>query len=137
MTSTFKYRPPSFLRIEEGRFKQEVDKAVSNIYNAHGQLDGQAIKAPVAGAGFAVATGSETVTGAKTMIATGLATVNHVILGLDGATATNQWVTARVNPTNSAYIDIYVWMPTAAGDNTPIVSTIPTVVKWWATGSAP
>lgn len=131
MTST--YRPPALINLPHEQLAQEADKAVARIYEMHGYLDGVAIKAPVAG--FAVLAGQTTVTGSKTGVASGLATVQQVVVSIDnGPTATNFTVTGRVNPTDHSKIDIYVWQPTAAGNTTPIACTSPVSVHWWVTG---
>jgi hypothetical protein len=127
------YRPPSLLNLPHELLSQETDKAVSRIYEMHGYLDGVAIKAPVAG--FAVLSGQATITGSKTGIASGLASVQTVVVSIDnGSIATNFTVTGRVAPTDHSKIDVFVWQPTAAGNTTPIACTSPVSVHWWVTG---
>jgi len=80
--------------------------------------------------------GTETVTGSKTGILTGLTLVERVVSSIDnGATATNLTVTSRVNPLLKSAVDIFVWKPTSSGDNTPIAATTAVTVHWWATGT--
>ena len=136
--SPFKMQADTIVRPEDPKHvKQVTDKNMQRIYTAHQTLDGTAIKAGTRGAGFAANSGSESVTGSKLGIASGLTLVEHVVVSIDnGATATNFWVTARVTPTNFATFDIFVWKPTAAGNNTPIAATTPVVVKWWCTGTS-
>lgn len=130
----FTYRPPSFLQIEDKRVKHELDKGFSIIYDAHARQVKQSVVGP-GGVGFTAASGEVTVTGSKLKIKTGLSIVVQVVASIAGATASNQSVTAQVTPSDKSTIDVYVWMPTAAGDNTPIASTIETTIKWFATGS--
>ncbi len=132
----FTFRPPSFLRFNSDQLRIELDRSLPRLYDAHASLDGVAIKAPAFGAGFCVDTGSATVTGSKLAIQTRLTTVQQVVASIDnGATATNTTVTARVTPANASQIDLFCWMPTAAGNTTPIASTTSVVVRWWASGT--
>lgn len=118
-------------------FKLHVNRNVQRMATAHQTLDQTAIKAPTLGAGFAVMSGSETVTGSKLAIPTGLTVVSHVIASIDNADVpTNFWVTARVTPTDQTSVDIFVWQPTSNADNTPIASTTAVTVRWWATGTS-
>lgn len=79
--------------------------------------------------------GAATVTGSRTGIPTGLKTVRQVQGSIDrGATAHNFWVSVVIG-TVPGTIDIYVWQPTAAGNNTPIACTTATTVRWIADGS--
>jgi hypothetical protein len=134
MSDRFTNRPPSFLQMEEARVKEELDKGFSRIYDAHAQLDQQVVRGP-SGIGFMATSGEVTVTGSKLRIVTGLTKVLHVVASIAGAAATNQWVTVQVTPSDKSKIDVFVWKPTAAGDNTPIASTSAIVVKWFCTGS--
>jgi len=128
--------PQSLLKVSDQMLRNESDRGFTRIYQAHNQLQNTAILGPTSGAGFKVMSGHETVTGSDTGLATGLATVAQVIASIDnGATATNFWVTARVNPVNHSLIDLFVWQPTAAGNNTPVACTTAVVVRWWVTGS--
>lgn len=137
MSQTFTYRPPSFITLPDQQLKNELDKAIPRIYDAHAALASTAIVAPVSGAGFAVVSGSATVTGSKLRITTGLKTVTQVVASIDsGANATNSWAVGTVTPANHSTIDLYVWSPTSSGDNTPIASVVPTVVNYWCTGVA-
>lgn len=137
MSTPFTYRPPSFIRLPDEQLKNELDKAIPRIYDAHASLASTAIVASTAGAGFAVLSGNTTVTGSKLAITTGLASATQVIASLDnGATATNLWVTARITPANHAQIDLFVWQPTSSGNNTPIACTTALSVHWWVTGVA-
>lgn len=130
----FRNRPPSFLEIEDDRLKPELDKAISIIYDSHARQVQQGVIGP-GGQGFTATSGEVTVVGSKLKIVTGLGQVVQVVAGIAGRAASNQSVTAEVTPSDKSKIDIYVWQPTAAGDNTPIASTTSTIVKWFATGS--
>lgn len=79
--------------------------------------------------------GSALVTGSIKNIPTGLSQVAQVQGSIDnGATAHNFWVSVVKGSTPGA-VDIYVWQPTAAGNNTPIACTTPVTVRWIADGS--
>jgi hypothetical protein len=133
---SFTFRPPTFLKFSSQQLRIELDRALPRLYDAHASLDGTAIKAPAFGTGFVVDTGSATVTGSKLNIQTRLTTVEQVVASIDaGTVATNSTVTATIMPTDRSRIALYVWMPTAAGDTTPIASTTPTVIRWWASGT--
>ena len=133
---SFTFRTPSFLKFNSTQLRVELDRALPRLYDAHASLDSTAIKAPQFGTGFVVDTGHATVTGALTGIQTRLTTVEQVVASVDnGAVASNSWVTATITPANKSQISLYVWMPTAVGDTTPIASTTPTVVRWWASGT--
>jgi len=81
-------------------------------------------------------TGQTTVTGSQIGIVTGLTIVGTVTASIsNGNTATNLWPTASVNAADRSKIDLYVWQPTAAGNNTPIAGTTPILLHWWVTGS--
>lgn len=78
--------------------------------------------------------GSTIVTGKSLMIPTGLVRVRRATGSISqGATAHNFWVSVNISQTPGA-IDIYVWQPTAAGDNTPIACTTAVTVQWSVTG---
>lgn len=79
--------------------------------------------------------GAATVTGSRTNIPTGLSSVRQVQGSIDnGSTAHNFWCSVVVSKLPGC-IDIYVWQPTAAGNNTPIACTSAVVVRWVADGS--
>lgn len=134
---TFTYRPPSLLTLPDDQLRNQLNQAIPRIFDAHASLDATAIKAPTTGGGFAVLSGSATVTGSKLGIPTSLASVSQVVVSIDaGSVATNATAVGTVTPANHATIDLYVWVPTGTGDNTPIASTVPTVVNWWVTGES-
>jgi|SRR5580765_3474173 len=79
--------------------------------------------------------GNTVVTGKTLSIPTGLLTVTQVTAVIDnGATAHNLWPSATISQ-QPGCIDIYVWKPTAAGDNTPIAATTAVTVRWSVRGS--
>ncbi len=79
--------------------------------------------------------GSATVTGSAIGIPTGLATVNECSGSIDtGATPHNFTVSVAKSQTPGA-IDITVFKPTANNNNTPILNTTATIVRWIASGS--
>lgn len=137
MPSKFTFRPPTFEHLPVDRLGIEIDKHLPRLFDAHASLNSTAVKAPAFAAGFATVSGNLSVTGSKTGIATGLTTVTNATASINnGATATNFWVTCRPSPTVTGGIDIYVWKPTAAGDNTPIAATTAVTVHWTASGQA-
>lgn len=122
---------------DEHQLKSNLDRDLKMIFTGHGTLNGTAIKSPAFGSGFAINSGNVSVTGSLTAIVTGLAKVQNVTVGLNnGATATNLWVTCRVNPSDASKIDIYAWKPTGAADTTPIAATSAVTIHWIATGTA-
>jgi len=137
MSSKFTISPPSFSNMPDANVKIELDRFFKYIYSSHGSLSSTAVKAPAFGSGFAVQSGSLSVKGSKTGIATGLSTVSHAVASVDnGATASAYTVSCRPSPTVTGGIDVYVWQPTAAGDTTPTAATSAVTVHWWATGGA-
>lgn len=122
---------------DDKRLRSNLDRDLKTIYGAHGTLNGTTVKAPTFGTGFACNSGNVSVTGSLTGIVTGLTKVQNVTVGLNnGATATNFWLTCRVNPSDSSKIDIYCWQPTGVADTTPIACTTPITAHWIATGEA-
>lgn len=88
------------------------------------------------GAGYKIARGSTSVTGATAGdVTTGLATVVSVTatLGEDASLAGNN-ATAALGGT-AGHITLKVWKPTASGDCTPILATAAKVVNWIAVGT--
>lgn len=128
--------PQSLINVPDHVLRNEADRGFTRIFQAHNQLQNTAILGPANGAGFKVVAGHQTVTGSKTKLASGLSIVDQVIASIDnGATATNFWVTARINPMDHSLIDLFVWQPTAAGNNTPVACTTAVTIRWWVTGS--
>jgi hypothetical protein len=83
----------------------------------------------------ALASSSKTVTGTANRVDTGLGSVANVTASLDtGGSPVNEWVVATPTPNAQGLIDIAVFAPTAPGNNTPIASTTPRLVRWIATG---
>jgi len=135
--SKFTFRPGSLSNVKDEHLKVELDRYIGRIYDSHASLNSTAVKAPAFGSGFAVQSGSLSVKGSKTGIATGLSTVSHAVASVDnGATASAYTVSCRPSPTVTGGIDIYVWQPTAAGNTTPTAATSAVTVHWWATGQA-
>lgn len=126
-TTSGKWYPPNFPENQE--LSNSFKVAFDTIYGVQQQS--------VRGAtgGMAVASGITTVTGAGNGIATGLSGVSNVVAGIGGNSAINEWVTARATPNARGKIDLFVWKPTAAGDNTPVASTTARQVSWIAFGT--
>jgi hypothetical protein len=83
----------------------------------------------------ATQTGVSTITGSAIGVPTGLLTVKSVTAAIDnGSTAHNFWVSCTPSKVPGA-VDLFVWQPTAAGNNTPVAGTTAVPVRWIATGS--
>lgn len=129
-------RPPSLIGTTSEHLRSEVQNFLQFIWQSHNTLNGVTIQAPATNQGFSVQSGTTSVTGSKLSIPTTLAKVIRVTASIDsGTTATNFTVSARPSPLTLGAIDIFVWMPTAAGDTTPIAATSAATVHWWATGT--
>lgn len=79
--------------------------------------------------------GSATVTGSITNIPTGLATVSQVQASIDNGNAAHNFTLSATPSKLPGCIDIYVWQPTSAVNNTPIAATTAVLVRWVANGS--
>lgn len=129
MTNPGTWRPRRFA-------DEETDVAIQRIYSSHYALEGGAVQGIGTNGGYKQVPGTTSVKGSKTGIATGLSRVDHVTAVIDaGSTAVNEWLSVRPSPSLLGAIDIYVWKPTAAGDNTPVASTTSRTVRWLATGA--
>lgn len=146
MPSKFTKRPEaSYLHVSgkeplpehEKALRIALDRDMGRIYDAHASLNATAIKSPAFGTNFAATSGLNGVTGNLT-IATGLSKVESVVASLEagGGVPLNLWVTAGVNRTNPGSIDIFVWKPTAANDNTPIPETGQVTIHWYVKGQS-
>lgn len=127
-----RWRPPTMLDFHAQLSKnpqqasRALDSAIQRAYQNDSQLENM-----IAATQF----GQATVTGSSLSIPTGLATVSQVTVSIDqGATAHNFWVSGVISQ-QPGCIDIYVWQPTAAGNNTPIACTTAVIVRWSARGS--
>ena len=146
MPSKFTHRPLSYIRVQRGKepipsheanLRKSLDVDMGRIYDAHASLNSTVVKAPAFGAGFATNSGLNGVTGNLT-IPTGLSKVVSVVASLEAGSGVplNFWITAGVNKTLPSSIDIFVWKPTSAADNTPIPATSQVTVHWYVTGEA-
>ncbi len=75
--------------------------------------------------------GTAAITGSGT-VATGLTTIESVSLLVQGSAASDNALTYTVS---GGTLTIFVWMPTAAGDTTPIAETVEREVSWEARGA--
>lgn len=135
--SKFTIRTGTFIALPADKLGLELDRHLPRLYDAHASLNATAVKAPAFGGSFATTSGLDGVTGHRT-IATGLSTVKSVVASLESGSGVplNLWVTAGVNKTTPSSIDIFVWKPTSAVDNTPIAETGQVTIHWYATGDA-
>jgi len=79
--------------------------------------------------------GNTVVTGSQKSIPTGLLTVTQVTAVIDnGVTPHNFWPSATLSQ-QPGCIDLAVFKPTAAGDNTPILATTAVTVRWSVRGT--
>jgi len=127
-----RWRPESMLDFHRqitrnpAQASRSLDTAIQRAYQNDAQLENM-----IACTQF----GQTTVTGSSLSIPTGLATISQVTAVIDqGATAHNFWVSATPSQ-QPGCIDIYVWQPTAAGNNTPIACTTAVVVRWSVRGT--
>ena len=127
-----RWRPPSFVDFHRQIGKnpmqasRELDSAIQRAYTNDSQLENMIAATQV---------GQVTVTGSALSVSTGLASVSQVTASIDnGSTAHNFWVSGVISQ-QPGCVDIYVWQPTAAGNNTPIACTTAVVVRWIARGS--
>lgn len=129
-----RWRPESFLNVHAllsnpataPQASRTLDRAIQQAYQNDSQLENM-----IACTQF----GKSVVTGKLLSIPTGLLTVAQVTAVIDnGATAHNFWVSATTSQ-QPGCIDIYVWMPTAAGNNTPIAATAAVTVRWSVRGA--
>jgi len=104
---------------------RDLHQAISTVYQSISTLQSMIASTQ---------SGKATVTGSAVGIPTGLQSVKNATATIDnGSTAHNLWVSVVVSKTPGA-IDIYVWKPTAAGNNTPIANTTAIAVRWTASG---
>jgi hypothetical protein len=127
-----RWRPESFLDFHRQiaasptQASRTLDFAIQRAFQNDSQLENMIA---------ATQTGQATVTGSSLSVSTGLASVSQVTASIDqGATAHNFWVSATPSQ-QPGCIDLYVWQPTAAGNNTPIACTTAVTVRWIARGS--
>lgn len=112
----------------------DLDLGMKNAYDRIETLEDQAIIDPER-VNAGLASGATNVTGSQNGVETGLVSVSRVVASLEVASAVNEWVTAMPSPRGKGLIDIYVWAPTAAGNNTPVASTTKRSVTWFAIGA--
>lgn len=148
-TLPVRWRPPSFLKPDskDADTWANIDLAHRNAYDqiytvqdtlnlqantSTGTVTTQAVLGT--GNGTRMASGSASVTGSKSGIATGLTTVTQVVATIDnGAVGLNEWVSTSLGTPGT--INIAVWKPTANNNVTPIASTTARVVRWIAIGT--
>lgn len=114
----------------------DTDLALKTAYDSIYGLEHRSAQTPEPLNGSTMSCGAITVTGQLKGVATGLSTLSNVIVSIDaGAAPTNLTVTATPSTTVPGTFDVYVWKPTSASVNTPILNTVPTVVRWHAWGT--
>lgn len=127
-----RWRPESFLNFHTQIAKnptqasRTLDFTLQRAFNNDSQLENM-----IAATQF----GQVVVTGSSKSISTGLASVSQVTVSIDfGLVAHNFTVSGAISQ-QPGCIDVAVWQPTAAGNNTPIPCTQPVTVRWSARGS--
>ena len=137
-TSTIKrWRPTVMTEFdmsdEQGRahFLKELDLALRIAYSNTATVQSDYIAKTPSAEGKKVNWGTAAITGSGT-VATGLTTIESVSLTIQGSAATDNTLSYTVS---GGTLTILVWMPTAAGDTTPIAETAARTVSWEARGA--
>lgn len=137
-TSTIKHwRPPVMTEFdmsnEQGRaqFLKELDLALRIAYSNTATVQSDYIAKTPAAEGKLVNWGTASITGSGT-VATGLTTIESVSLTIQGSATTDN---ALSYTASGGTLTILVWMPTAAGNTTPIAETAARTVSWEARGA--
>jgi hypothetical protein len=127
-----RWRPPSLLDFHTQiarnpqQASRDLDVAMQRAYMNTSQLENMIACTQL---------GQTVITGSQKSIPTGLTTVSQVTVSIDnGATAHNFWVSGVISQ-QPGCIDIYVWQPTAAGNNTPVACTSAVTVRWSVRGT--
>lgn len=137
------WRPPSFLNIFGGDPKKplsptekdgykDLDLAIKIAYE-NSYLIASDYLATTA-AQLRMASGTSTFVGSITEVNTQLSTVVYVVATVRSAVATNYSVTYDL-PTTAGRMNLFCWMPTAAGSTVPIAATASVIVGWMAFGT--
>ena len=112
-------------------FINELDLALRVAYTSTATIESDYIGKVPAAEGKKVNWGTAAITGSGT-VATGLATIESVSLTIQGSTASDNTLSYTVS---GGTLTIFVWMPTAASDTTPIAETAALTVAWEARGA--
>lgn len=79
--------------------------------------------------------GTTSVLGSSLAVTTGLVLVTHVDGSINNGITPHNFTLSIFPSQTPGAIDIFVWMPTAAGNTTPIACTTRVTVNWTAQGS--
>lgn len=133
---SFKQTSFNYLNANPEHIGANLDRDLKVAFTQMQTSDNTAIKAPTFGGSFSLDANNTTVTGATT-VATKLTSISGVVATVNAGqgTPSNVWVTAEPS-TQAGAIDINCWVPTAAGNTTPILSTNALKIFWIAWGSA-
>ncbi|KKM85179.1 hypothetical protein LCGC14_1291630 [marine sediment metagenome] len=112
-------------------FIKELDFALRAIFDNTATIESNYIGKTPTLEGKLVNWGTASITGSGT-VATGLTTIESVSLTIRGSAASDNALTYTVS---GGTLTIYVWMPTAAGDTTPIAETAALTIAWEARGA--
>jgi hypothetical protein len=112
-------------------FIQQLDRALQIAFDNTATIESNFIGKTPTLEGKLVNWGTVAITGSGT-VATGLTTIESVSLTIRGSTASDNVLTYTVS---GGTLTIYVWMPTAAGNTTPIAETAALTVAWEARGA--
>jgi hypothetical protein len=114
----------------------EIDLAIKTSFDNVYGLEHTSTQTPDSINGSSVSSGALSVTGSVKAVATGLSTLSNIIVSIDSAGVPhNLTVSATPSVSIPGTFDVAVFKPTAAGNNTPILNTVPTVVRWHAWGT--
>jgi len=112
-------------------FINELDLALRVAYANTATIESDYVGKIPAAEGKKVNWGTAAITGSGT-VATGLESIESVSLTIQGSAASDNVLTYTVS---GGTLTIFVWMPTAAGDTTPIAETVERTVSWEARGA--
>ena len=116
---------------ERQHFLKELDLALRIAYSNTATVQSDYIAKTPAAEGKKVNWGTAAITGNGT-VATGLTTIESVSLTIQGSAATDNTLSYTVS---GGTLTILVWMPTAAGDTTPIAESAEPTDAWEARGA--
>jgi hypothetical protein len=132
-TQSQRWRPGPFDIVGE-LDKRTLDVAWKAIFDHSYGLEQSSVQSVVPGS--RMASGALTVTGQMNAVATGLSTLSNVTVSVDSKlTPTNLWVTAQPSASQPGAFDVAVFQPTSASVNTPVLATVPAIVRWHAFGT--
>jgi len=135
-TKTQPWRPGPFQGQPGELDRSQLDQVIKTTFDQIYTLQQNAAGTVTQGASIASGAVLVPAGGVLKAVATGLHTVSNVVVSVDSALApTNLWVTAQPSSTVPGAFDIAVFQPTSSGNNTPVLATVSSVVRWHAYGT--